>query len=75
LLEDVLLVDATFFRFNPTRRSVMRRYYTGEAWPFHPPQGSRVTVTLIGPRLRMRRFADGTEVIDVDADPKVQVAV
>ena len=74
LVDRLMVQDAAWFRDNPGTRVFTRAYVPGEAWPHHAPVGSRVTVTLIGPGVRTRRFADGTEVLDVDTPPKKQVA-
>ncbi len=74
LVDRLMQADAAWFRRNPGQKVVVRDYVPGEAWPFHAPLGSRVTVTLIGPGVRTRRFADGAEVLDVDAPPSKQVA-
>jgi hypothetical protein len=73
LVDRLMQADAEWFRRNPGQTVCTRSVVAGEAWPFQPSQGSRVTVTLIAPHLRMRRFSDGTEVIDVDASAPVQV--
>ena len=74
LVDRLMQVDAAWFRKNPDRRVVTRAYVPGEAWPHHAPLGSRVSVTLIGSGMRMRRFEDGSEVLDIDAPAKKQVA-
>ncbi len=74
LVDRLMQVDAAWFRRNPGQKVVVRDYVPGEAWPFHAPLGSRVTITLVGPGVRVRRFSDGTEVLDVDPPARKQVA-
>jgi hypothetical protein len=74
LITYIMAHDAAYFTEHPDIRAMNRKYIPGEAWPYAAPLGSRVQVIVVSPGVRLRTFADGAQVLDVDEQPKGKAA-